>query len=80
MNLYNIIPAIDGYKRLITGYGLLFLGIGGLFNAVGDCLMTLELGQCYAGLQAAWTPLIVALSGLGVIGFAHKQEKDSPSV
>lgn len=79
MNLYNIIPFLSGYKSFIAGAALICLGLGGMFTAVGDCLMTLELKDCYEGIANAWEPLVTAFAGLGVIGIGHKMEKASPS-
>lgn len=76
MSLYNIIPFLNGYKRLISGYGLLALGLGGLFTAIGQCLVTLDVQQCFSGISSAWEPLVAAFLGLGIIGQAHAQEKE----
>jgi hypothetical protein len=71
MSLYNI-PYLAGKKSIISGYGLLFLGIAGLFTALGNCLMSLDVQQCYAEISGAYDPLLAAFMGLGVIGIAHK--------
>lgn len=75
MTLLNIFPSLNGKKSAISGYGLLFLGIGGVLNAVGNCLISLELTQCYAEVTGSWEPLASAFIGLGFIGGAHKSQK-----
>lgn len=75
MNLYNLFPSINGKKSVISGYGLLLLGVAGLLHALGNCLMSLDLTQCYTEVSASYEPLLAAFMGLGVIGIAHKSTK-----
>lgn len=75
MNLYNLIPALNGYKTIISGYGLLFVGLGGFLTAVGGCLQSLTLDQCYGDIASAWQPLVAAFIGLGILGVGHKVVK-----
>jgi hypothetical protein len=74
MSLYNI-PFLGGKKSIISGYGLLILGLGGLLTAIGHCLQSGDLQQCYAEISTSYEPLLAAFMGLGVIGIAHKAEK-----
>lgn len=60
MNLYNLIPFLNGYKTLLSGYGTIMLGLGGLLTGEID----------------APTAIQTILGGLAILGIGHKVEKN----
>lgn len=75
MNLYNLLPFLNGKKTLIASYGLLIAGIGGVLVALGGCLQHLDVQACFEDVGGAYDSLLAALMGLGLLGVGHKVDK-----
>lgn len=74
MKLYDI-PGLNGKKSAIAGYGALLIGIGQILGLLGLLIAgSLDVTDFIAQIQA---PLLPLLGGLGVIGIAHRVDKNA---